>query len=119
VIPVGDGAALLRRRPDVRQAERQLAGATARIGVATAELYPNITLGASFGGVGFMDQFGEANTWKFSLGPLISWNLPATSSARVHIAQAEGRHGGRAGALRFGGAERAARDGIGADGVRA
>jgi NodT family efflux transporter outer membrane factor (OMF) lipoprotein len=89
VIPVGDGAALLRRRPDVRQAERQLAGATARIGVATAELYPNITLGASFGGVGFMDQFGEANTWKFSLGPLISWNLPATSSARVHIAQAK------------------------------
>jgi NodT family efflux transporter outer membrane factor (OMF) lipoprotein len=89
VIPVGDGAALLRRRPDVRQAERQLAGATARIGVATAELYPNITLGASFGGVGFMKDFGDANTWKFSLGPLISWNLPATSSARVHIAQAK------------------------------
>jgi NodT family efflux transporter outer membrane factor (OMF) lipoprotein len=88
-VPVGDGAALLRRRPDVRQAERQLAGATARIGVATAELYPNITLGASFGGVGFMDHFGEANTWKFSLGPLISWNLPSTSSARVHIAQAK------------------------------
>jgi NodT family efflux transporter outer membrane factor (OMF) lipoprotein len=89
VIPVGDGAALLRRRPDVRQAERQLAGATARIGVATAELYPNISLGASFGGVGFMDQFGDANTWKFTLGPLISWNLPSTSSARVHIAQAK------------------------------
>ncbi len=87
-IPVGDGAALLRRRPDVRQAERQLAGATARIGVATAELYPNITLGASFGGVGFMDDFGNANTWKFSLGPLIQWNLPATSSAHSHIAQA-------------------------------
>jgi NodT family efflux transporter outer membrane factor (OMF) lipoprotein len=79
-VPVGDGAALLRRRPDVRQAERQLA--------ATAELYPNISLGASFGGVGFMDDFGKANTWKFSLGPLISWNLPSTSSARVHIAQA-------------------------------
>ncbi len=95
-IPVGDGAALLRRRPDVRQAERLLAGATARIGVATAELYPNVALGASFGGVGFMDQFGDANTWKFSLGPLISWNLPATSSARSHIAQAEA---GTAGAL--------------------
>ena len=35
-LPVGDGAALLRRRPDLRQAERQLAAATARIGVATA-----------------------------------------------------------------------------------
>ncbi|WP_322404289.1 TolC family protein [Massilia luteola] len=88
-IPVGDGAALLRRRPDVRQAERQLAGATARIGVATAELYPNITLGASVGAVGMMSQFNDANTWKFSLGPLISWNLPATSSARSHIAQAK------------------------------
>jgi NodT family efflux transporter outer membrane factor (OMF) lipoprotein len=95
-VPVGDGAALLRRRPDVRQAERVLAAATARIGVATAELYPNITLGASFGGVGFMDGFGEANTWKFALGPLISWNLPALSPARVHIAQARA---GTAGAL--------------------
>ncbi|THC43670.1 efflux transporter outer membrane subunit [Massilia sp. Mn16-1_5] len=93
-IPVGDGAALLRRRPDVRQAERVLAGATARIGVATAELYPNITLGASFGGVGFMNGFGEANTWKFALGPLISWNLPATSSARSHIAQAKANTSG-------------------------
>jgi NodT family efflux transporter outer membrane factor (OMF) lipoprotein len=88
-IPVGDGAALLRRRPDVRQAERQLAGATARIGVATAELYPNINLGASVGTIGMMNQFNDANTWKFSLGPLISWSLPATSSARSHIAQAE------------------------------
>ena len=35
-IPVGDGAALLARRPDVRQAERELAAATARVGVATA-----------------------------------------------------------------------------------
>ncbi|MCB7467731.1 hypothetical protein LG340_15375, partial [Lactiplantibacillus plantarum] len=46
-IPVGDGAALLRRRPDIRQAERTLAAATARIGVATADLYPKITLGLS------------------------------------------------------------------------
>lgn len=88
-IPVGDGAALLRRRPDIRQAERQLAGATARIGVATAELYPNISLGASFGAVGLDSQFNDANTWKFSLGPLISWNLPSTSSARSHIAEAQ------------------------------
>ena len=44
---MGDGAALLRRRPDIRQAERSLAAATARIGVATADLYPKISLGLS------------------------------------------------------------------------
>lgn len=47
LLPVGDGAALLKRRPDVRQAERQLAAATARIGVATAALYPDISIGAT------------------------------------------------------------------------
>jgi NodT family efflux transporter outer membrane factor (OMF) lipoprotein len=88
-IPVGDGKALLRRRPDVRQAERQLAGATARIGVATGELYPSINLGASVGMVGLADQWMDSNTFKFSLGPLISWSLPSLSSARSHIAQAE------------------------------
>lgn len=88
-IPVGDGAALLRRRPDIRQAERTLAGATARIGVATAELYPSIQFGLSAGSIGMIPGVGEANTWHYGLGPLISWNLPATSSARVHIAQAK------------------------------
>jgi NodT family efflux transporter outer membrane factor (OMF) lipoprotein len=88
-IPVGDGTALLRRRPDIRQAERQLAGATARIGVATAELYPTINLGGSFGMIGMANQWGDANTFKFNLGPLISWSLPSTSSARSHIAQAK------------------------------
>src|SRR3546814_1383408 len=43
-IPAGDGAALIRRRPDVRQAERRLAAATARIGVETAALYPTVSL---------------------------------------------------------------------------
>jgi NodT family efflux transporter outer membrane factor (OMF) lipoprotein len=94
VIPVGDGAALLRRRPDVRQAERMLAGATARIGVATAELYPSINLGLSAGSLGMIPGVGDANTWHYALGPLISWNLPATSSARVHIAQAEANTAG-------------------------
>ncbi len=75
-IPVGDGAALLRRRPDIRQAERALAAATARIGVATAALYPNITLGFSGGATGIMGHMGELPTQRWSLGPLISWSLP-------------------------------------------
>jgi NodT family efflux transporter outer membrane factor (OMF) lipoprotein len=88
-IPVGDGAALLRRRPDIRQAERTLAAATARIGVATAELYPSINLGMSVGSIGMIPGIGDPNTFHFSLGPLINWSLPATSPARVHIAQAK------------------------------
>lgn len=88
-IPVGDGAALLKRRPDIRQAERVLAGATARIGVATAELYPSISLGLSAGSTGALSGFGEGNSFRYSLGPLISWTLPSTGNARAHIAQAE------------------------------
>ncbi len=44
VLPIGDGLALLRRRPDVRAAEQKLAANTARIGVAVADLYPRISL---------------------------------------------------------------------------
>lgn len=88
-IPVGDGAALLRRRPDIRQAERNLAAATARIGVATADLYPNISIGASVGSTGLLDHFGAGNAFRWSLGPLISWTLPDTGAARSRIAQAE------------------------------
>ncbi|MES2264015.1 MAG: efflux transporter outer membrane subunit [Pseudomonadota bacterium] len=88
-IPVGDGAALLRRRPDIRQAERNLASASARIGVATADLYPSISLGLSAGSSGALDRFGAGNALRWSLGPLISWTLPATGAARSRIAQAQ------------------------------
>jgi multidrug efflux system outer membrane protein len=88
-VPVGDGAALLRRRPDIRQAERALAAATARIGVATADLYPSISLGLSAGSSGPLSSLGAANALRWSLGPLISWTLPATGSARSRIAESE------------------------------
>jgi len=88
-IPVGDGAALLRRRPDIRQAERALAGATARIGVATADLYPKITLGLSGASGGPASIFGDRGTFSWSMGPLISWTIPNTGAAQARIAQAE------------------------------
>lgn len=90
LIPVGDGAALLKRRPDVRQAERQLAAATARIGVATADLYPKITLVGLYGGVGFeaSDLFAERGlTW--GVGPSISWNFPNQALPRARVRQAQ------------------------------
>lgn len=87
-IPVGDGKALLARRPDVLAAERRLAAATARIGVATADLYPRITLGGSIGssGAGFGNVFG-ANPLTWLLGPLLNWSLNQ-APARARIAQA-------------------------------
>jgi len=86
-IPVGDGAALLRRRPDVRQAELALMGATARIGVATAALYPTVTLGFTGGATGILDHLGQAPTQRFGIGPLISWTLPGEfEHARVRMA---------------------------------
>lgn len=87
-IPVGDGAGLLGRRPDVRAAERRLAAATARIGVATADLYPRITLGGSVGsnGTGLGNIFG-ANPLTWLVGPLISWTANR-SAARARVAEA-------------------------------
>lgn len=89
-IPVGDGASLLARRPDIRAAERELAAATARIGVATAELYPNISLGASLGSTATsLGGLVSGDGFRFSLGPLISWSFPNVAVARSRIAQAE------------------------------
>ncbi|MCW3481899.1 efflux transporter outer membrane subunit [Neisseriaceae bacterium JH1-16] len=89
-IPVGDGAALLKRRPDVRAAERQLAAATAKIGVATADLYPSIIIGASAGYTGVLDHIGEGRTQRWGIGPLISWTIPDSGSrARVKAAEAD------------------------------
>jgi multidrug efflux system outer membrane protein len=88
-IPVGDGAQLLKRRPDVRQAERQLAAATAQIGVATAELYPEISLGANFGYTGMLEHMGEAITRRWSLMPEISWHFPTqVDRARIRAREA-------------------------------
>lgn len=75
-IPVGDGAALIRRRPDLRAAERVLAADTARIGVVTADLYPQVSLGGSIGLGGPAKNIGGGSSFGFSLGPLISWSFP-------------------------------------------
>jgi multidrug efflux system outer membrane protein len=87
-IPVGDGAALLARRPDVRQAERRLAAAAARVNVATASLYPSISLGGSFGSTALdSGDLGKDENYRFSFGPLISWSFPNIAVARARIAQ--------------------------------
>jgi NodT family efflux transporter outer membrane factor (OMF) lipoprotein len=86
-IPIGDGAALLRRRPDVRAAERELASSTARVGVATANLYPHVTLGASIGSTGVIQDFLTTPTNRWGLGVGIHWQANQ-SVVRARIAQA-------------------------------
>jgi NodT family efflux transporter outer membrane factor (OMF) lipoprotein len=93
LMPVGDGAALLKRRPDVRLADRRLAAATARIGVATAELYPRISLTGFYGGAsadltGLIAERGLA----WGVGPSISWTFPNMAGPRAKV------HGAKAGA---------------------
>jgi NodT family efflux transporter outer membrane factor (OMF) lipoprotein len=84
-LPVGDGAALLARRPDIREAEHRLAAATARIDIATADLYPRINLGGSGGLIG-----GGSDVF---LTPLITWAFPNQAAPRARIAAARGTAG--------------------------
>jgi NodT family efflux transporter outer membrane factor (OMF) lipoprotein len=89
LIPVGDGRALLSRRPDVRQAERRLAAATAQIGVATADLFPTIHLIGFYGGAATEPSQLTTNlglVW--GLGPSISWSFPNQAGPRARVRQA-------------------------------
>ncbi|HWX34310.1 MAG TPA: TolC family protein [Steroidobacteraceae bacterium] len=90
LIPVGDGSELIKRRPDVRQADRRLAAATAEIGVATADLYPTIHLVGLYGGVA--DQLSQLNTnagRTWGVGPSISWIFPNMAAPRARVRQAK------------------------------
>ena len=89
LIPTGDGQALIRRRPDVRQAERQLAGNVARIGVATADLYPTVTLGGTAEEEATkLGNLASVGGLSYLLGPLISWSFPNTLAVQAQIREA-------------------------------
>jgi NodT family efflux transporter outer membrane factor (OMF) lipoprotein len=90
LIPVGDGSTLIKRRPDVRQAERRLAAATAEIGVVTADLYPTIRLVGLYGGAASEINQLDTNiglTW--GVGPTISWSFPNMAGPRARVRQAK------------------------------
>ena len=94
-LPVGDGTALLQRRPDIREADRNLVAATAQIGVATAALYPQVTLGGAIGSSGLTPGalFSSAGL-TFNVGPLISWTFPNIAVARARINEARASNEG-------------------------
>ncbi len=85
-VPVGLPADILRNRPDVREAERAVAAATARIGVAEADLYPHFILGGSL--TGSSTEFegitrGANRLWSF--GPEIRWPIFDGGRIRANI----------------------------------
>ncbi len=88
-LPVGNGADLLRRRPDLRAAERSLASATARIGVAEADLYPTITLGGAVNNAASsITGIGTTSHATYSVGPMLSWSFPNILTAHARVKQA-------------------------------
>lgn len=91
-IPVGARADLLRRRPDVRAAERQLAAITADVGVAQAEWFPKLSIGA---GAGYQSlkatELFTQPSQMLSVSPLISWRIFQGGTIRAEIHAAEAR----------------------------
>ncbi len=89
-IAVDSPAALLQRRPDIRAAERELAAATARIGVAKADLFPRLTLSGFIGFVaGDADRLGESESRAWRVTPVLSWaGFDRATWARVAVAEA-------------------------------
>lgn len=86
---IGTPEQLLRHRPDVRAAERRLAAATARIGVAMGDLFPKITM---TGEVGYwaptFGDFGQSEARIFSVGPSITWAAFDLGRVRARISSA-------------------------------
>ena len=88
-LPAGDGTALLRRRPDVAEAERALASAMAKINVATAEFYPTVSLAGSINSAAStIGGLGSSSALSFGVGPMISWSIPNVAVARAHVHEA-------------------------------
>jgi len=84
---VGVPADLLRRRPDIRRAERQLAAATAQVGVAEAELYPKLSLTGFFNlQSASVDDMFKWPSRTFSVGPTVSWPIFEAGRLRAAVA---------------------------------
>jgi NodT family efflux transporter outer membrane factor (OMF) lipoprotein len=86
IVPVGLPSDLLLRRPDVLRAERQLAAATANVGVATSDLFPKfyLTGTAGFQSVNAGDWFSSPSSF-WSIGPSVQWKIFDAGRVRAAI----------------------------------
>ncbi|MCX6911979.1 MAG: efflux transporter outer membrane subunit [Verrucomicrobia bacterium] len=96
LVNIGNPAELLRRRPDIRSAERSLAAATARIGVETSELFPRVSFNGNLGVQA--SQFasltkGSSDTYSF--GPSITWAALDLGHVLARIKAANARADGQ------------------------
>ena len=90
-LPIGEPDTLLRRRPDVRAAERRLAASTADEAVAAADLYPRITISGFLGLLaGRGNLFDVADTRAWAVTPALSWAAFDLGSARARLRGVEG-----------------------------
>lgn len=89
-VPVGDPAALLQRRPDIRAAERTLAAQTARIGVAEAARFPHLSIMGLIGiGGTSPSDLTDLDNFSAIIAPQLSWNFLDFGRGRARVDQAE------------------------------
>jgi outer membrane protein, multidrug efflux system len=92
MVNIGDPAELLRRRSDIRAAERALEAATARIGVQTASLFPIVTFNGNLGlSAKNLSGLGQSGTDVYSFGPQINWSALDLGHIRARIKAAHAR----------------------------
>ena len=95
LLPSGDGLGLLRRRPDVRQAERTLAADVARIGVAETDFFPSVHLNGNVAQAGSnWRQLTSSQGFSWGVGPLITWSFPNILVAKAEVRQARAQASG-------------------------
>jgi multidrug efflux system outer membrane protein len=92
LLALGSPADLLRRRPDIRVTERNLATATANVGVVTADLFPRVTLTGSIGlQAGSFLNLGQGGSDRFAIGPGIFWAAFDLGRVKARIRAADAR----------------------------
>lgn len=91
-LPIGDASALLRRRPDVAAAERRLAAQTARVGVATADLFPRVSITGFVGFLsGDLSSLGGGASRIWNVAPAVTWPALDLGGARARLRVQEAR----------------------------
>ncbi len=95
LVATGTPEEWIKRRPDIRSAERELAAATSDVGDEIAEYFPKIELLGEFGWTaGERGELGESTTERWSYGPSISWSFLNFGRVRQHVKASEARRGG-------------------------